>query len=240
MKNQYFGDIRDLFKYDIILEILLKSSLNNFTFIPMLTPNEQCNDGKRINHENARAWVKRQELRKFLDECIKQNKRNILQLEKFFNDFRLVHKHSLKIYKKRTYFSSKNREEYFRKIPQDLLTNSIILVDPDNGLEVKSSKNKGERYIKYEEVKYLFDRMDRTSILIIFQFIPRVKRDKYFSMILEKIKKFIPYSFIYYVSDNQVVFFILIKDSYLKNHIKNVLYNYANLYSLIVGGEKFS
>ena len=39
MKNQYFGDNRDLFKYDLFLKIIQKTdSVNRFTFIPMLTP----------------------------------------------------------------------------------------------------------------------------------------------------------------------------------------------------------
>lgn len=48
MKNQYFGDTRDLFKYDLILELLLENDfLERFTFIPMLTEDTENLHGRR-------------------------------------------------------------------------------------------------------------------------------------------------------------------------------------------------
>ncbi len=37
MKHQYFGDHRDLFMFDLVLEILSKTGLRQLTYIPMLT-----------------------------------------------------------------------------------------------------------------------------------------------------------------------------------------------------------
>ena len=54
VKNQYFGDKRDLFKYDIIARIITTESffLRQFLFIPMLTPNDSSWDGElKVRHE---------------------------------------------------------------------------------------------------------------------------------------------------------------------------------------------
>jgi len=38
MKNQYFGDINDFFKYDLVLSLIEKiENFKCFTLIPMLT-----------------------------------------------------------------------------------------------------------------------------------------------------------------------------------------------------------
>lgn len=89
MKNQYFGDTRDLFKYDLMLELLLKNDfLKRFTYIPMLTENVQNFHGRRINYDEARAGTQRSELSSFLAKCEVENRRNIDELNKFFESFK--------------------------------------------------------------------------------------------------------------------------------------------------------
>lgn len=235
MKNQYFGDTRDLFKYDLVLEILLNTPINHFAFIPMLTPNEPNKNGGKTNYENAKAGTRRTELKNFLEGCIKQNKRNTRELEKFFGNSDLVQGAKFTIYKKNKYFCYKKRKDYFDKIPTNLLRKSVILVDPDNGLEVDSIKSKGEKYIMYEEVESIFTRMDKLSVLIIFQFIPRVKREEYFSKICKRLKGKVSKVPIYYISDNQVVFYQLTKDKKFQTFIGNIIQRYGKSYNLIVG-----
>ncbi|HNW38036.1 MAG TPA: hypothetical protein PKJ75_04205, partial [Methanosarcina vacuolata] len=54
MKNQFFGDLRDLFKYDLILNILEKNdSLQHLTFIPMLNKKDSSNEGNKRDFQNA-------------------------------------------------------------------------------------------------------------------------------------------------------------------------------------------
>jgi hypothetical protein len=237
MKNEYFADIRDLFKYDLILELLLANkSVNNFTFIPMLTKSESNSYGGKINYSQAKAGVQRVELKRFLERCLKEGKRNISELNNFFKECPLTKTLSLTIYKQNEYFSHITREEYFKKIERKLLTRSVILVDPDIGLEVKSMKGREEKYITYREVKLLYDRMDNISVLVIFQFIPRVKRDGYFFKICRKLKEKVTKTQpIYYISDNQIVFFILTKGIRSRRTAAETLNKYASRYNLIFG-----
>ncbi len=243
MKNQYFGDIRDLFKYDLCLELLVNTPINKFLFIPMLTPNDERKDGNRINYKKAKAGLLRRNLVEFLQKCIKEEKRDISILENFFKKFNrkrknlttINHKIKLCIYKKNEYFTNKNRLEYFQNIPFKFLKETLILVDPDNGLEVKSKSNP-EKYLLYSELKILYKKMDDKSILVVFQFIPRIKRFIYFHTISQKIKTNLgSNSKVLFISDNQIVFFIILKHKTLYTNVRSVLSHYAKIYELIFG-----
>jgi len=238
MKNQYFGDTRDLFKYDLILELLFRSNLKRFTFIPMLTKDESGTYGGKIDYSRAKAGTRRVVLRRFLERCLKNDRRNIKKLERFFESNKLPKRIELTIYERDGYFSDKTRKEYFSAIKRNLLSKSVILVDPDIGLEVKNMKGREEKYVNYAELRILYGRMDRHSILLIFQFIPRVKRDRYFSKISEKLKeKVTGKSSVYFISDNQIVFFILAKGQRLQRSLGDVINTYASFYGLKVGKD---
>lgn len=56
MKHQYFGDKRDLFKYDLILYLSKELNLKNAYFISMLTENDKSKQGNEINYENSIWW----------------------------------------------------------------------------------------------------------------------------------------------------------------------------------------
>jgi hypothetical protein len=236
VKNQFFGDTRDLFKYDLVLELLLKNDfLERFSFIPMLTEDTQNLQGRKVNYDQARAGTQRKALVKFLAACIVKNKRNIVELKGFFNSLKLPRKIDFTIYRKNECFSHKTRAIYFNQIGGQLLSRSVVLVDPDVGLEVKSMRGKEQNYITYAEVELLFNRMDRNSVLVIFQFIPRVERRKYFIQISRKLKRTLNCSSVLYVSDNQIVFFILTKDLEVQNHATDTINGYQQTYNLMTG-----
>jgi hypothetical protein len=233
MKNQYFGDVSDLFKWDLVLEILTKiPSLNHFTYIPMLTPNDHTRNGMKIRYEKRNPGIRRKELVEFLRSRVKEGRRDIIELKRFFRESKLTKELDITIYKENEFFSHEKREEYFAGIRKELLSNSLIEVDQDIGLEVKSMKGREEKYIKYQEVKLLFNRMDERSVLLIWQYIPRVKRKPYFLEISRRLER-VTGSAPLYISDGRVVFFVLIKNKELRSLVKNVLQDYAKVYNLI-------
>ena len=239
MKNQYFGDTRDLFKYDLCLELLSKTNIRKFTFIPMLTPNDNTNDGEQIN-KKARAGFFRKNLVDFLSKCVTEGKRNISMLEIFFKKFNnespLNKEIECNIYGKDEIFANDCRELYFQNIPLNFLDNAVILVDPDNGLETKS-KIHLDKYLKYSELNLLYEKMDKHSILVVFQHIPRVERKHYFSTLKKKIESVVKCSNVSFISDNQIVFFIICKDKQLHQRTKQILKEYARIHNLLVDKE---
>jgi hypothetical protein len=199
----------------------------------MLTEDTENPHGKKTNYDNARAGTQRRELIKLLTRCIVESRRNIVELEGFFRSLRLPRKVDFEIYRKNGFFSHETRTRYFSEISGQLMSRSVILVDPDIGLEVKSMRSREEKYVTYAEVELLFSRMDRNSLLVIFQFIPRVKRRKYFIQIGRKLKGMLNEPSVVYVSDNQVVFFILTKALEVQNHVVDTINGYSKTYNLI-------
>jgi len=110
MKNQYFGDNRDLFKYDLILQVIQQvGSIKHFTFIPMLTENDDTEQGGERNRDKAKGGTKNDKLVKFLDKYGEESRRDIKHVKRFFGKRDV----KLKIYYgKDKYFSHEKRGEY--------------------------------------------------------------------------------------------------------------------------------
>jgi hypothetical protein len=201
----------------------------------MLTENVRNFHGRRINYDQARAGTRRSELSSFLAKCVVENRRNVGELDKFFKSFKFPRKVDFALYGRERYLSHVARAKYFDEIDRRVLIASAILVDPDIGLEVNSKGGREENHITYSEVELLFNLMDRNSILIIFQFIPRVKRRRYFSQIGTRLKKMLGSSKVLYISDNQVAFFLLTKDMKTQQQVMNTISAYGMAYRLITG-----
>ena len=134
------------------------------------------------------------------------------------------------LYKDDEYFLHAEREQYFDSIHSSILTQSVILVDPDNGFEVKSMRSgTGHKYIKYKELSTVYTRMDSNSIIIVYHHLPRVKRERFFAQVGENIFHCTNTKNLICLSDNSIVFFIMAKTEELKKKTWEVLNNYYNI-----------
>jgi len=232
MKNQYFGDNKDLFKYDLIYHIIKAGLVNHFMFIPILTENDDTEHGEDRNRDNARAGTNNRDLVSFLNEFQDKGKRDIRRLEPFFKR----HDTEIAIYKADEYFSHEQRHEYFDKIPNQLSQESLVFLDPDNGLEVQYMKEK-ENYVRYEEVQGLYNQMDMSSILMIFQYFPREGHQDYLRKRSEQLKRKVGGDLPLHIDDGETIFFFLTKENeLLKESLGKVITKYGEAYDLRVGG----
>ncbi len=241
MKNQYFGDVHDLFKYDLIIQLISNSNLTKFTFIPMLTPNEDTKEGNKTKYTKNRVGHGRTDLRRFLERCVREQRRHVLELYKYFDQHPLRNRsgEQVKIYihhdEKNPYFTHENRATYFKEIPPAWLNDAVILVDPDVGIVVKSATIKTlHKYVTHDEIRHLSERMNANSILVIFQYIPRVNRDQYYQNRLNEIHDSLKNENcqLQFISDNQVVFFVITKNLEVFKQSARILHRYAESYPL--------
>lgn len=236
MKNQYFGDNRDLFKYDLVLQIIKEGLVSHFTFIPMLTPAEPTSrntkrEGEQRDRSKAKAGWKNRDLVKFLNRFNNRSERDIGHLNVWFKG------QGIKTVTFGDYFHHAERVKYFQEARKRLLLKSVICVDPDVGLEFEVGKPK-EKHILCSEITDLYKQMDIGSILMIFQFIPRKKRETYFPRICGELKQKVG-GLPVYISDNQIVFFFLTKDKSLRKSLSNILSDYKGSYpKLRIGNAK--
>lgn len=151
MKNQYFGDYRDMFKYDLIQEAMKKNKgFKRFSFIPMLTDFKECNDGNK-RYYNSEKIEKRPGsgntdlvgyLRDYNDKVRDRKNRDLRHIRDYFGAYINIEIFEPDEPMQGKYFVNKNRSLYFQAIPDIYLESALVFVDPDNGIEVKnSSKN---------------------------------------------------------------------------------------------------
>lgn len=223
MKTQYFGDNKDLFNYDLIQEILSAGMVEHLTFVPMLTPDDNKGYGKKYDRSRARAGFKNTDLMSFLDECIKEGQRDIGQLEGYL----ARHHTRMTLYATDAYFTHRNRKQYFAGIGDGLLRKSLVFVDPDNGLEVK---NPGKEHVLFSEVKDLYERMDRSSILMLAQHFPRMNQMEYMNSRSTELKEKVSGDFPVCIDNGEVIFFFLTKDHELEHRLIGVVGEYTKRY----------
>jgi hypothetical protein len=223
MKNKYFGDIRDLFKYDLILRIAQGMvSIHRFLFIPMLTRDDSNKEGEKTDYTQAKAGTQNKALMSYLKNCVDGNRRNIAEIGRYFE----LNRVEICIYKEQ--FSHKNRREYFNGIKgrKEFFSNALIFVDPDIGLEIEQA---GEKHFFYREAKDIYDYMNEDSILMIYQHIPRENHKEYFCRRANELKNAteeLPIC----VSDNEIIFFLLTKSSEVKEQLWGIISKYHGDY----------
>lgn len=238
MKKQYLGDVRDLFKYDLIQQVLRgRSSLQEFTFIPMLTEYDpESQDGNKRDFAKAKKKGRPganngrliEVLRKYKE--VDRDKRDFIEIKEHFKSEDI----EVLLYqdKRHKYFNHRmGDDEYFKNIPDDLLCKPLVFIDPDIGLQIKNPTNK---HLLYREVKDLYGRMDEDSILMIYQHFPRA-RCKYPEYSPEgrsnKLKQELELGNLpIYVSDREIMFFLLTKSDKLKSQLERIIERYKGDY----------
>lgn len=174
MKLQYFGDRRDFYKYDLLLD--LGRSLRpkgGITVIPMLTPDDGGPDGK------LRCGVGRRDaaLYRFLESCPEPT---IGSVADHFKERGLPMKVTSE-----EHLLAGNRATYFAAVEDRDLVDTIVFLDPDNGLEVPSGR--GTKYLRYEELRDLLLRMSDSSVIVVYQHMPREEHGAFFHKVSRRL-----------------------------------------------------
>jgi len=170
MKNQYFGDRRDLFKYDLLLDLVESHGSRRLTFIPMLTPNDGSGEGGLTRYDCA---GRRSLLYESLRAAVASGERNIKLLREImpklgveFSPYRDAH-----------HLEQHSRTQYFDSVPSDWLANSVIFFDPDVGLQTGRQgymRQKGpEKYLMYSELAGVCARASGDSVVVVYQQLQR-------------------------------------------------------------------
>jgi hypothetical protein len=177
MKNQYFGDQNDYFKYDLLIFLAEGlSGIKRLSVVWMLTEDDGSQDGGRIEYPKGAGD---RGLFRFLRKSLDDNARNVASINDFFREagFRF----EFCPYGAEDPLLHRDRAAYFEQIPPESLHDAVVFLDPDNGLEVKSATEKNFcKYVKFDEVKSIFDRMSPDSCFIIYQHLPHSHRQIFF------------------------------------------------------------
>ena len=164
MKNQYFGDKRDLFKFDLLLDLMTSGGFRQLTYVPMLTPPDSTGEGRLTR--NA-ATGHRHELFEFLAERRSSRTLDIRCWRQFFST---EHRFAYRAYlDDREDYTFEFRRTYFGGIEGEDIRHACIFIDPDIGVErAKIRSADRSKYLFIDDLEGLLKR-SHDSLFIIYQ-----------------------------------------------------------------------
>jgi hypothetical protein len=169
---KYFGDSRDYFKYDLMTSILNDLMFDNYVFVPMLTNHRIDNEGNKLP---KMIGGKSESLLSFIGDC---GTKNLCHWENWLSGYVTNYKTVEPV--NEVFFSDDTREDYWVSFTDHLKDrNALIFLDPDTGLESGTNsylKKKGrEKYILNHEIELLYEKLDHSSVLMVYQHLPNNK-----------------------------------------------------------------
>ena len=201
--------------------------VERFTYISMLTPNVTETFEYNACRTGAAGGTENRDLVDFLDRAAAGDKREISELEEFFRNKNIT----ARIYSKDRFFTQADRRSYFGGIGQDLLTKSLILIDPDRGLEEDVN---GDGNLLYSELAGIYEKMDNDSYLMFTQRFPYDLYAEYLGMRCAEIKDRIPGAQPVSIDDLDSIIFFLTRNKFLQSCLVNLLKDYARHYRQVV------
>jgi len=177
MKNQYFGDKHDFYKYDLLLELMGSSlGFEQLVLIWMLTPDDPRGDGEITGYkagqrdESLHDWLQTQHHHRHRDVGRLADCPGFAEAAwRFMPVLDLVPD------------DPDLRARYFELTAGALTKPSLVFVDPDNGFLVKTAKRAAwPKYVDYPDVAKLHGAMGDESLLLVFQYVERFANRKEF------------------------------------------------------------
>jgi hypothetical protein len=215
MKNKYFGDINDYFKYSL-LRVFARSHVGPISVCWMLTADDNRGDGSFIKYlSDASSWdAYDPPVFRFLHkELVWKQLRSVSAMKRS----RLI----LKARYYQHYLDDENRDMYFQNFSTTAWSKGLIFFDPDNGLEVPSvppSRTGSCRYLYWNDVHRYFV---AGYSLLIYQHFPRVNRKQYLAARAQEIFRQIPAGDVFSFRTPKVSFLCIPQDGHVLQ-IENV------------------
>lgn len=174
MKNQYAGDVGDYTKLGVLRG--LEQAGFSIGLNWYLTPDEPehsktFTDGKHTDYLKCECNTPDTDLHSVLKKIGLSNNRSVTRLEraKLFNNTLFWNK----------MLEAKNRDKWHSQALKKLQKQDVIFLDPDNGLEVKSTKPYSKNGNKYTTYKEAADYYAQGSTVIIYNHRDRKTENEY-------------------------------------------------------------
>lgn len=205
MKNQYFGDVNDFRKYGLLRTIQRASGLS-IGVCWFLTADDGGADGglrkylnqpRRWRHYDSELFDK---LQRLLDPDVRRS---------------VSHAHAWGLVPGTLYFDEllgdrrSARFAYFEAARHALGNRDLIFVDPDNGIEIPSTKlgaAGSSKYVYWAELQAIYA---AGHSILVYQHFPRVVRDRFIPFLAGRLNEELPESTVVAFSTPYVVFFLV-------------------------------
>ena len=132
----------------------------------MLTPNDSTKEGQRTTYPGGN---RRTRLYGFLQFCLVPNRRSVTRLREFLCDEPFEY-HPYRDEDDRG-FQNGSWDVYFNAIPCEWLRDSVILIDPDTGLELEEGRT--DKHVTYKNIASVVSRCSGNWVVLIVQFLSK-------------------------------------------------------------------
>jgi hypothetical protein len=211
MKNQYVGDVNDYRKYGL-LKLLSGNGRLSTAVCWMLTVNDTRADGKFIEYlSNSSEWRQHDpEIYDVLQNIVlDKESRDVQEIE----DSQMIP--STNYYSKNLTDNENERTDYIKEFHGQTNSCDLIFFDPDNGIEIKSTKygrKDSSKFIYWNEIE---DAYSKGHSLLIYQHFRRVQRDVFIKSLLDEMKERTGVSEFLAFRTANVVFFLVPQERHM-------------------------
>jgi hypothetical protein len=226
VKNQYFGDRRDLFKYDLLADLAGCLPDSRLVFIPMLTPNDDSGEGGLIAYGRG---TRRGSLVDALRDAVASGIRDIQTLRNLMPSFGV----QFMPHRDASYFPDVDRVEYFAAVPTQWLAASVVFFDPDIGLQtgtVRYMRGKGaEKYLLYSDLRAVLERATDSSVFVVYQHLQKdaTKRAGDLQRRLRDLTTQVGVSVAWAIQWGDVAFLVMVRDGAVASRVRLTLGDHA-------------
>jgi hypothetical protein len=227
MKNQYFADRRDFYKYDLLLQLMASGlGFEQLVLIWMLTLDDDSGDGEIRDYP---VGQRRQALHDWLQAQHHRDRRDVNRLAGCpgFADAEWRLMPILDVVPD----DPSARAEYILRAAERAQRPSLVFLDPDNGMMVGSA-TAGTRckFVDYGELATLLAAMHGDSLLLVYQHLPRVKREVFYAEAMRKLCQEAGATHATWLSpDNFVAYFLIAKSDERLREVVQALEPYLTL-----------
>lgn len=157
MRNQWYGDNRDLVKWATLLGLASDHKLEHILHIAMLRP---CEWGELLADEwpnldrNGKEWIR-------IQDCVRSHFRDIRDIR------RLATSSSVSIQVAEEIFES--RQQYFAGVVDRIKRDPrrlIAFLDPDTGI---APANHNLKHVRPDELRAVYDALKPADFLVLYQ-----------------------------------------------------------------------
>jgi hypothetical protein len=172
VKLQYLGDSRDAFKWDLLHWLCTRAEppFARLLFIPLLTPDDAVPRDERTPH----AWFPcRPLIRPFVAGLATLPR----SLERIAALGAIEQGHPLEVTVAQAHaFVDRDarRASYWDWGHPERYADTLVFLDPDNGFEARTQR--GPKWVRHAEVKWLLERLPGSSAVAVYQHRPRMRR----------------------------------------------------------------
>ena len=185
MKDQYFGDVNDFFKYGLLRSLTIPDRLSLGVCWMLTEPDGRTND-------TLLTYLDQPNIYRHCDPGLFDWLRQTVVVEEDRRTARIAESTLLgSALFKPGYVTDKNpqRSEYFTECASRFAGCDLIFFDPDNGLEIKSTQRGRKGSCKYLYWNEVFATFDAGSSVLIYQHFPFVKRNAFIARMAAELQR---------------------------------------------------